>query len=131
MSVPVFSREELQYDLEFTPIHPRLPTAKRYYNTPITQRENFLRAIRREDPLWIPKYGDMICFLPSVLPDPVAKGLVLEYAPFDPKNYGGPDYFGVPWVYEELAGGSMPAQKRPLLKDMKARRILDAAGTAP
>ena len=118
MSVPVFSREELQYDLEFTPIHPRLPTAKRYYNTPITQRENFLRAIRREDPLWIPKYGDMICVLPSVLPDPVAKGLVLEYAPFDPKNYGGPDYFGVPWVYEELAGGSMPAQKRPLLKDM-------------
>ena len=60
MSVPAFSREELQYDLEFRPIHPRLPTAKRYYNTPITQKENLLRALRREGPLWIPKYGDMI-----------------------------------------------------------------------
>lgn len=118
MSVPEFRREELEYDREFAGISPRLPSSKHYGNTPITQKENYLRAIRRENPLWIPKYGDYISFLPSVVPDTVAKGLVLQYEPFDPKNYGGPDIFGVPWVYEELAGGSMPVQKRKLLADM-------------
>ena len=118
MSVPVFTKEELRYDLEFAGIHPLFPTAKRYYNTPITQKENLWRAVHREGPLWIPKYGDWICFAPQVIPDTVAKGLVLEYEPFNPKKYGGPDIFGVPWVFEELAGGSMPVQPRKLMESV-------------
>ena len=118
MSIPAFQPEELLYVREIAGISPALPTSKRYFHTPITQKENFLRAVRREHPLWIPKYGDWYPFLTRILPDAVAKGLVLDYKPFDPKQYGGPDFFGIPWYYEELAGGSMPVQNRKLLTNM-------------
>ena len=118
MSIPAFQPNELLYDREIAGISPLLPTSKRYCHTPITQKENFLRAVRREHPLWIPKYGDWYPFLTRILPDAVAKGLVLDYEPFDPQQYGGPDFFGIPWYYEELAGGSMPVQNRKLLTNM-------------
>ena len=38
-------------------------------NTPITPKENFLRLLQGEKPLWIPMDGDVIRLTPAIVPD--------------------------------------------------------------
>lgn len=91
------------------------------YDMPITPRENFLLALNHEKPLWIPNYYDITSFCPACYPDSIARGFVMsaelaDYMEDDKK--GGKDSFGINWVFEPIANGSMVLPGNPLLKDM-------------
>ena len=56
---------------------------------PITPKENWLRAIHREKPLWMPTYDEVQTFVPDVIPDNVVRGMIFEKNtrfPFTPKS---------------------------------------------
>lgn len=91
------------------------PTGKAKLNTPITPKENILAFLRNETPCWMPD-GDIITITPDILPDNVARGFVQEANPTDVK--GGPDLFGVDWVYLPDVGGSMVRPGKPVLEDV-------------
>lgn len=66
------------------------------YNRPITEKENMLRMLRGEMPLWVPNQTlDNNAIQPEIMPDAKAR------------NYGGIDWFGIEWEYEPLTKASM------------------------
>lgn len=73
----------------------------------ITSKENWLRFLRGEKPEWIPIYSETQQILPTCVPENIARGFITERQTLPESAYGGPDIFGVPWVYEALVGGSM------------------------
>ena len=81
----------------------------------ITPRENMLRYFRNEPCLWTPSTLDQLSFRPSLIPGHVARGMVAEQEPYTGK-FGGKDMFGVDWVFDAQAGGSM--EKAPLIDDI-------------
>ena len=84
------------------------------FTTPITPRENMMAFLNNETPCWMPD-NDVVTINPEIIPDNVARGFVQEADPTDRK--GGPDMFGVPWVYDPSIGGSMVVPGNPVLKD--------------
>lgn len=73
--------------------------------TPITPRENFMALKKGQTPLWVPMNADQAIYHPSFLPDNRAR------------RQGGPDYYGVEWVYVPEAGGSMVRPGNPFMDD--------------
>jgi hypothetical protein len=65
----------------------------------MTQKENFLRVIRRENPEWIP------CLTEEVH--------IGDVSPLHDREDNGFDWFGVQWV------DSVPMESNPILKDIK------------
>lgn len=66
------------------------------YNYPITPKENMLRMLRGEMPLWVPNQTlDNNAIQPTVMPDAAAR------------NWGGIDWFGIEWEYEPLTKAAM------------------------
>jgi len=98
-------------------------------NTPVTPMENLRVFISNEIPHWMPN-GEYITFSPSIIPDNIARGAVVEVDPSDEK--GGRDMFGVEWEYSDLAGGSMVKPGNPLFDDAndwrKALKFPDISG---
>lgn len=91
------------------------------YSFPIAPRENFLRAVKERDPLWIPDYYDLTTLCPACYPDSIARGFVMGPESFDymdDDKKGGKDMFGIDWVYVPVAGGSMVEPGNPTLEDM-------------
>lgn len=99
-----FSESEIQKD----------GNGKYVLHPPISPRENYLRALYREEPMWIPQRSDCVNFTPSIYPDNVARAFVIEAQPY-PGEKGGKDIFGIPWTYIPVAGGSMVAPGTPPL----------------
>ena len=99
MNYPFCPEEELKDVGKFRPVPkpygvPSFPVRK--FNTPITPKENFLRLARGEEPLWMPNFSvDFNCLQPMVMPDAYAR------------TYGGTDWFGIEWQYEELSRAAM------------------------
>lgn len=85
-------------------------------NSPITPKENFIRALKRENPLWVPCMTDQITFNPSIYPDNVARAFVVQQEPYIEK--GGKDIFEIEWKYIPVAGGSMVKPGKPMLEDI-------------
>ena len=83
---------------------------------PITPRENDRLLSSHKDPLWIGQELNYI--FPREILDNVARGSVNDGLPFDEANYGGPDMFGVEWVYDPAARGSMEKLGPHLLDDI-------------
>lgn len=83
-------------------------------NTPISPLENMRAFLNNETPCWMPN-GDLITITPEIIPDNVARAFVQEQDPTDRK--GGPDMFGVQWVYDPKADGSMVVPGKPMLED--------------
>lgn len=82
-----------------------------------TPRDNYLAFLRGEQHLWMPSFWDQKSFNPRMLADNVAKGFVSDELPFDPMTEGGgPDYFGVNWVFD--GKGSMVVPGNPKVKDI-------------
>lgn len=94
------------------PDYPPVPV----YDTPVTLREGF-RAVYEKKPIWIPTIAEFQYFCPSVIPDVVARGAVMEGQDFPVEKFGGKDMFGVPWEYEALVGGSMVKRGFTLFDD--------------
>lgn len=107
MTVP-FSKNEIIQDGE---------SGKVTLNPPISPRENYIRAAKHQNPLWIPMKSDAVNFAPRIYPDNVARAFVVEGQPYD-GPVGGPDIFGVTWKYIPVAGGSMVEPGKPFLSDI-------------
>lgn len=77
------------------------------YNYPITPKENMLRILRGEMPLWIPNQAiENNAIQPEIMPDAYAR------------NHGGIDWFGIEWVYEPLTRAAMVKNGTRALSDL-------------
>ena len=74
------------------------------YNTPITARENDILTASHRDPAWLGQELNHV--FPREILDNVARGFVVDGEPFT-GSFGGPDMFGVEWVYVPVVRGSM------------------------
>lgn len=85
----------------------------------ITSRENWLRFLRGEKPEWMPVYSEVQTILPLCVPENIARGFVKEAGSIPQSQFGGPDMYGVPWVFEASAGGSIEDPSiPPILTDV-------------
>ena len=107
-SVP-FSRQEL-CTKEF---HPEFRgTLLPKYRYPISPRDNLRRLFQKENFLWAPRNRSEFERVDlSINPDNVARGPA-----------GGPDMFGVPWVFDPASRGAMVAPGSPILTDLERWR---------
>lgn len=112
----------IQDELKVIDYEPRfgIPEGQPKYNTPITARENFLRFARKENPLWIPTELDVIPIMPLILPETRVRGMVADTLPFSPaEDAGGPDMFGIDWVFVPQVGGSTVKPGAPAVTDIQ------------
>lgn len=79
----------------------------------ITSRENWLRFLRGETPQWMPLVSEVQFIHPAIVPDNMARGAVMENQKVSHDQFGGPDMYGVQWVYDPVVGGSMEAPAVP------------------
>jgi len=89
------------------------------YDTPISPKENMQLIYDRKIPLWLPTANDRRTMTPRIDPDNMARAFSFEATPMPPADQltGGPDKFGIPWVYVAQVGGSMVEPGDPTLKD--------------
>lgn len=80
-----------------------------------TERENVIATVHHQRPGWLGCKENMI--LPREILDNAARAFVADGLPFGPENAGGKDMFGVTWVYEPQATGSMVIPGNPILED--------------
>ena len=87
------------------------------YSFPVTPREAFLGLLRRE-PIWQITGIESRIFTPRLLPDNVARAMVMEAQPFDNLTEGGgKDMFGIDWEFIPQVHGSMVRPGKPFLGD--------------
>lgn len=86
------------------------------YTTPITPKENMMRILKRERPLWL--CNDVNLIHPRIVKDNIARGMINDTEPFDLSQAGGEDWFGVHWIYDMSARGSMVTPGAPKVKDI-------------
>lgn len=79
----------------------------------IASRENWLRFLRGETPQWMPLVSEVQFIHPAIVPDNMARGAVMENQKVSRDQFGGPDMYGVQWVYDPVVGGSMEAPAVP------------------
>lgn len=72
----------------------------------MTPSENFRNFFLRKPYEWVPSSADMLKIAPAMIPDNVARAFVNQQHPYE-GEFGGFDMFGIEWVYEPLARGSM------------------------
>ena len=82
----------------------------------LTPRDNYIRFLNGDPYEWAPTSGDQRRFAPAFIPDNVARGMVIQQEPFPVENYGGKDLFGVEWIFQPEANGSM--EKQPLFSNL-------------
>ena len=77
------------------------------HNYPITPKENMLRMLRGEMPLWVPNQTqDNNAIQPEIMLDAKAR------------NHGGIDWFGIEWEYEPLTKAAMVKPGTRALSDL-------------
>lgn len=86
-------------------------------SSPITPRENFRAFLAGKKPLWMPSFGEVRMFLPSLFVENRARGFVNEDTPYS-GPIGGPDWFGVSWEWDPVSHGSMVRPGNPLVPDI-------------
>lgn len=114
MKLHPFSQEELNIRYRY-PAGSADVLGKPEFSTPVGVKENMRRFASGEVPVWMP-YGQYQVFGPEILPDNVARGRVFEENATSRK--GGVDLFGVNWVYDYSARGSMVRPGNPMLADV-------------
>jgi hypothetical protein len=113
MTIPRFDPRELKVIQEIPSAFPDFPSAP-MYDFPVPPKEAY-KALLRRHPIWTLTGVESIFFTPSVYPDNVARGFVIEAVPPDRSTYGGKDIFGIEWVYVEQVGGSIVRPGNPFL----------------
>jgi hypothetical protein len=119
-----FSEVELQPVGEYPSMFPGVPPTP-IYQTPVTPKENYRALYSGETPSWIPNFYDLTTFCPACYPDAIARGFVVsgESGDFiDDSTKGGKDLFGIDWIYEPSAMGSMVVPGNPTLQDISEWR---------
>lgn len=114
MGIP-FSEDELEV-VGHTPQPYGKPTIVEY-KYPISEKEATRRLFARK-PVWAMLETEKIYFNPRIIPDNVARGFVSDALEWDSLTMaGGPDMFGINWVYEPEVGGSMEVPGSELFDD--------------
>lgn len=85
-------------------------------NRTFSDREAY-RALLQRKPIWQVSSSEIRMFNPSVIPDSIARGFVIEAGSREHPLRGGKDMFGVDWEYDGASGGSMVRPGAPLLMD--------------
>lgn len=113
MNIP-FNENELKVKgyIQDYPEYPKVPV----FSYPISVRESYDRLYQKA-PVWIPAIGEFFYFAPSVIPDCLARGAVVEAREIPEEKWGGKDMFGVEWEYIPIAGGSMVRPGAELFED--------------
>lgn len=86
-------------------------------NTPVTPRENMELFLKGEKPLWLPNAMETKMFVPALLPDNLARGIVSDMPDWFSRA-GGPDMFGVEWIFIPEQKGSMVRPGNPKVPDI-------------
>jgi hypothetical protein len=120
MAVPKFSPGEMNVVREVPSFMPGAPATK-IYNTPVSLKDGFIAAMKRE-PMWQVSGVETTIFIPRINPDNIARSFCFDGEGFIMNDQagvpvGGPDMFGVEWVFVPAAGGSMVKPGKPLLAD--------------
>ena len=115
MSIVAFSGNELK--IKYTIPNFRTNVDIPHYYSPITARDNIKNAVFKKEAVFFPDFKDMQLFTPRIIPDSVARSLVLDggervIAP------SAKDMFGIEWVYVPVANGAMVKPGNPLLTNI-------------
>lgn len=116
MAVPMYDRKEV--DNKKVLKSPFGGGETVIYDYPVSMREAVMATYRRE-PYWLLTGMTTSLFSPKVNPDNISRGFVYEAGArgMGPKDYGGPDMFGIEWEYIESVGGSMVRPGKPYIED--------------
>jgi hypothetical protein len=123
MAAPKFNPDEMKVARELPSFIPGAPGTK-IFSTPVSLGEGFVAAMKR-DPIWyVSGMGmEVSIFNPRICRDNIARafcfdgeGMIMNDQAGVP--VGGPDMFGVEWVFVPAAGGSMVKPGAPLLEDV-------------
>ena len=115
MTIPAFDEKELKVVGESFNLYGSVPL----FDTPVSLCDGYLSAVRDRKPIWQITGIETQMFTPSIIPDNVARALVIEGEPFDAlANGGGKDMFGIDWEYVPQVGGSMVRPGNPFMEDM-------------
>ena len=90
------------------------------FNFPTTPKEGYLGQFNGK-PIWVPYLVEQQYVMPYIIPDNVARGGVTD-AVLTNDQKGGPDMFGVEWVFIPEVGGSMVRPGAPLLEEVSQWR---------
>ncbi len=82
----------------------------------MTPRENFINFFNNKSYEWIPNGMDLLNFRPTLIPDNISRGLILQQEAYT-GPLGGKDFFGVEWVFDPAARGAMEVE--PLFDDIE------------
>ena len=112
-------------ELEYTEYHinvtmdPARPMNAPDYHTPITPKENLKRVFRRDgSALWMPTTSDTLMVESRTNIDHIARAEIRDLGPLQKlEEKGGPDLFGIQWVFVPEVGGSMVKPGSPVLED--------------
>ena len=93
------------------------------FNYPLNNHDHGVATFSRK-PWWqMMQAVDATIFTPRIIPDNIARGMVIEGSFFDANTQGGgPDMFGVEWEYIKTVGGSMVRPGHPFLDDISEWR---------
>ncbi|MDR0459308.1 MAG: hypothetical protein LBG68_02440 [Coriobacteriales bacterium] len=112
-----FDIKEIENATEVPGFFPGMPPIK-VFDRPISPKENFRLLYERKIPFWLPSFNDSQMMTPRVDPDNVARAFAFEANPLSfEEMVGGPDKFGIPWVYVPQAQGSMVEPGNPTMTD--------------
>ncbi len=78
----------------------------------MTPRDNFYHFLKKEPYEWTPTSLDIKDFRPAKIGDNIPRALVMEQTRYT-GTYGGPDMFGINWVFVPSVGGSMEDPDEP------------------
>lgn len=112
-----FHEKELQVLGEWPGMGPGAPGTP-IFDTPITARENITAFLQGKNSLWMPSFQEFKVFMPSILPENPARGMIKEAKPFPFHLLGGKDYFGVEWEFMPEHMGSMVRPGNPKVPDI-------------
>ena len=103
-----FSEKEFEVKGMFLNTTRSFGVPREIWNFPITVAENLKAAIAGQDYMYMPTVGDIVNIESRVNLDHIARAEVMDLGPEQTlEEKGGPDLFGVEWVFVPQVGGSM------------------------
>lgn len=115
MTNPKFDEKELKIIKEIPGFFPGMPSTP-MFDFPVTMREAYIAAMNK-NPIWQLTGMESNIFAPSVNPDNIARGMVMEKDAVSPPNEYVKDMFGIEWIFVPEAGGSIERTDVPRLMD--------------
>ena len=111
-----FSEKEFEVQGMFLNTTRSFGAPREIWNFPITVEENLKAAISGKDYMYMPTVGDIVNIESRVNLDHIARAEVMDLGPEQTlEEKGGPDLFGIKWVFVPQVGGSMEDPNIPHL----------------